>query len=112
MQRWMISFRWSLHVSPRTSLVRRRARASPLTSIPSSCPTWLESPPWPLLSDHVTTKPPPSNAVAAGLPIEAIVIAAIVLANGVLGFLQERQAEAAVAALQRMAAPMAEVMWS
>ncbi|HET9878773.1 MAG TPA: HAD-IC family P-type ATPase, partial [Candidatus Limnocylindria bacterium] len=47
---------------------------------------------------------------ADGLPIEAIVIAAIVLANGVLGFLQERQAEAAVAALQRMAAPMAEVI--
>ena len=47
---------------------------------------------------------------AGGLPIEAIVIAAIVLANGVLGFLQERQAEAAVAALQRMAAPMAEVI--
>ena len=47
---------------------------------------------------------------ADGLPIEATVIAAIVLSNGILGFLQERQAEAAVAALQRMAAPMAEVI--
>lgn len=47
---------------------------------------------------------------ADGLPIEAIVIAAIVLANGVLGFVQERQAEEAVAALQRMAAPMATVV--
>jgi magnesium-transporting ATPase (P-type) len=47
---------------------------------------------------------------AEGLPIEAIVIAAIVLANGVLGFVQERQAERAVAALQRMAAPTARVV--
>jgi magnesium-transporting ATPase (P-type) len=47
---------------------------------------------------------------AEGLPIEAIVIAAIVLANGILGFVQERQAEAAVAALQRMAAPTARVV--
>jgi magnesium-transporting ATPase (P-type) len=45
-----------------------------------------------------------------GLPIEAIVIAAIVAANGALGFLQERQAEQAVAALQRMAAPTATVV--
>jgi len=47
---------------------------------------------------------------AEGLPIEAIVIAAIVVANGILGFVQERQAEAAVAALQRMAAPTARVV--
>ncbi|HEU5325767.1 MAG TPA: HAD-IC family P-type ATPase, partial [Candidatus Limnocylindria bacterium] len=47
---------------------------------------------------------------AEGLPIEAIVIATIVLANGVLGFVQERQAERAVAALQRMAAPTAHVV--
>ncbi|HEX6127519.1 MAG TPA: cation-translocating P-type ATPase [Candidatus Limnocylindria bacterium] len=47
---------------------------------------------------------------AHGLPIEAIVIAAIVAANGALGFLQERQAEQAVAALQRMAAPTATVV--
>jgi len=47
---------------------------------------------------------------AEGPPIEAIVIAAIVLANGILGFVQERQAEAAVAALQRMAAPIARVV--
>jgi magnesium-transporting ATPase (P-type) len=40
---------------------------------------------------------------AHGLPIEAIVIALIVVGNGVLGFLQERQAEQAVAALQRAA---------
>jgi magnesium-transporting ATPase (P-type) len=47
---------------------------------------------------------------ATGLPIDAIVIAAIVLANGILGFVQERQAEAAVDALQRMAAPVAVVV--
>jgi len=47
---------------------------------------------------------------AEGLPVEAIVISAIILANGVLGFLQERQAGQAVAALQRMAAPNAKVM--
>jgi magnesium-transporting ATPase (P-type) len=46
----------------------------------------------------------------SGLPIEAIVIAAIVLANGILGFVQERQAEEAVAALERMAAPSATVV--
>ena len=47
---------------------------------------------------------------APGVPIEAVVIGAIVLANGVLGFVQERQAEQAVAALQRMAAPTASVV--
>jgi len=47
---------------------------------------------------------------AVGVPIEAIVIAAIVLANGILGFVQERQAEEAVAALQRMAAPTVHVV--
>ena len=47
---------------------------------------------------------------AAGAPVEAIVIAAIVIANGVLGFAQERSAEQAVAALQRMAAPTAHVV--
>ena len=47
---------------------------------------------------------------AQGLPIEGIVIAAIVVANGVLGFLQERSAERAVEALQRMAAPTAHVV--
>ncbi len=47
---------------------------------------------------------------AEGVPIEAIVIAAIVAGNGVLGFVQERQAERAVAALQRMAAPTAVVV--
>ncbi len=39
--------------------------------------------------------------------VEAIVIAAIVLANGILGYAQERSAERAVAALARMAAPSA-----
>jgi Ca2+-transporting ATPase len=47
---------------------------------------------------------------AAGMPIEAFVIAGIVLGNGVLGYVQERQAERAVAALQRMAAPEARVV--
>jgi magnesium-transporting ATPase (P-type) len=47
---------------------------------------------------------------AQGVPFEAIVIAVIVAANGVLGFVQERKAEQAVAALQRMAAPAATVV--
>jgi potassium/sodium efflux P-type ATPase len=45
-----------------------------------------------------------------GPPFEAIVIAAIVLANALLGFVQERKAEQAVAALQRMAATTASVV--
>ncbi|MDQ2689943.1 MAG: cation-translocating P-type ATPase [Chloroflexota bacterium] len=47
---------------------------------------------------------------ASGVPIEAFVIGGIVLGNGVLGYVQERQAERAVAALRRMAAPSARVM--
>jgi magnesium-transporting ATPase (P-type) len=47
---------------------------------------------------------------AHGVPFEAIVIGLIVAANGVLGFVQERKAEQAVAALQRMAAPAATVL--
>lgn len=44
-----------------------------------------------------------------GLPIEAIVIALIVLANAVLGFAQENRAERAVAALGRLTATAASV---
>ena len=44
------------------------------------------------------------------LPYDAIVIAAIVLANAVLGYVQEARAEQAVAALQRMAAATAGVV--
>jgi magnesium-transporting ATPase (P-type) len=47
---------------------------------------------------------------AHGVPFEVIVIAVIVVANAVLGFVQERKAEQAVAALQRMAAPAATVV--
>jgi Ca2+-transporting ATPase len=43
------------------------------------------------------------------IPYEAIVILAIVLLNGLLGFVQENRAEQAVAALQAMAAPSARV---
>ena len=42
-------------------------------------------------------------------PYDAIVIAAIVVANAVLGYVQEARAEQAVAALQRMAAATAGV---
>ena len=47
---------------------------------------------------------------ASGLPFEALVIAVILVANAVLGFAQEARAEAAVAALQRMAAPTSTVV--
>ena len=46
---------------------------------------------------------------AVGVPFEAIVIAVIVVLNGVLGYVQEARAEQAVAALQRMAAATAGV---
>ena len=45
-----------------------------------------------------------------GVPFEAIVIAVIIVANAVLGFVQERRAEEAVVALQRMAAPHATAL--
>ncbi|MEO1062960.1 MAG: cation-translocating P-type ATPase [Actinomycetota bacterium] len=45
-----------------------------------------------------------------GLPVDAIVIAVIVLLNAVIGFAQERRADDAVAALRRMTAPEATVV--
>jgi P-type Ca2+ transporter type 2C len=45
-----------------------------------------------------------------GVPFEVIVITAIVLANAVLGYVQEARAEEAVAALQRMAAATSSVL--
>ena len=45
-----------------------------------------------------------------GVPFDAIVIAAIVVLNAVLGYVQEARAEQAVAALQRMAAATAGVL--
>jgi magnesium-transporting ATPase (P-type) len=47
---------------------------------------------------------------AEGVPFEVVVISAIVVANAVLGYGQEARAERAVAALQRLAAPTAEVV--
>src|SRR6266545_4298625 len=47
---------------------------------------------------------------AEGVPFDALVIAVIVVANAALGFVQERRAEQAVAALQRMAAAAATVL--
>jgi magnesium-transporting ATPase (P-type) len=45
-----------------------------------------------------------------GLPVDALVIAAIVLANAVLGYVQEARAESAVAALARMTAASSSVV--
>ena len=45
-----------------------------------------------------------------GWPIDAVVIAAILLLNGVLGFVQEARAENAVAALARMSAVTSAVL--
>ncbi len=45
-----------------------------------------------------------------GVPFEVIVISVIVVANGILGYVQEARAEQAVAALQRMAAATAGVV--
>jgi P-type Ca2+ transporter type 2C len=47
---------------------------------------------------------------AVGWPVDAIVIAMIVLLNGVLGYLQEAKAENAVAALARMTAVTSSVV--
>jgi magnesium-transporting ATPase (P-type) len=47
---------------------------------------------------------------AHGVPFEAVVIGAIVVANAVLGYVQEARAEQAVAALQRMAAATSTVV--
>lgn len=46
---------------------------------------------------------------ADGVPVDAVVILLIVIANAVLGYVQQARAEEAVAALQRMAAPEASV---
>lgn len=47
---------------------------------------------------------------AGGLPVDAIVIGAVVLLNGVLGFVQENKAESAVAALRLMTAANSMVL--
>ena len=47
---------------------------------------------------------------AEGVPFEALVIAIILVINALLGYVQELRAEAAVEALQRMAAPTASVV--
>lgn len=47
---------------------------------------------------------------AEGVPVDAVVVLAIVLADAVLGLVQERRAESAVALLQAMTAPVATVL--
>jgi Ca2+-transporting ATPase len=49
-------------------------------------------------------------ALAVGEPVDAAAILAIVLLNGLLGFLQERSAERALAALRRLLSPRARVL--
>jgi P-type Ca2+ transporter type 2C len=47
---------------------------------------------------------------AGGVPVDAVAISAILVANAVLGLAQEARAERAVGALQRLAAPTAAVV--
>jgi P-type Ca2+ transporter type 2C len=47
---------------------------------------------------------------ARGVPFDALVVSAIVIANAILGYAEEAKAEQAVAALQRMAATTAGVL--
>ncbi len=47
---------------------------------------------------------------AEGFPVDAVVVAVIVVANAVLGYVQERKAERAVAALQELTKSMATVV--
>lgn len=47
---------------------------------------------------------------AHGLPFDALVVLAIVLANAILGYAEEAKAEQAVAALQRMTATTATIL--
>ncbi len=49
---------------------------------------------------------------AAGLPVDSLVIAAVILLNATLGFIQESRASAAVAALADMTAAMSTVLRS
>jgi len=79
---------------------RKRARLSPASSIT----------PYLLLAAIAISLAAWALEGAQGMPFEALVIAVIVAANAVLGFVQERKAEQAVAALQRMAAPTATVL--
>ena len=47
---------------------------------------------------------------AAGVPIDALVIAAVIVLNGAIGFVQESRAENAVAALQAVTAVRSTVL--
>lgn len=47
---------------------------------------------------------------AGEFPKDAVAIAAIVILNGILGYVQESRAEAAIAALKRMAAPNVRIL--
>jgi P-type Ca2+ transporter type 2C len=52
-------------------------------------------------------------AVVSGLMsdvVDTLAILAIVLLNGVIGFIQEERAERAIVALQRLSSPLAKVM--
>lgn len=102
-----------------TSDVQRRLQQNGRNELPSSppVPTWRRF--LAQFGDILTILLLIATAVSlvawwiereSSIPYEALTILAVVILNGVLGFVQESRAEQAVAALQAMSAPSARVL--